>query len=555
MKRVLGGIMTLGILCSACTNKTERMESELKSFIQECEKTVAPIEKEAALAYWNSSITGADADFQIYEAKSKELTAYFADKVRFETLKKIKESKAVKDELLKRQMDVLYLSFLANQVDLEKLNKTIEIQTKIEQKYSKFRAIVGKDTLSDNDIESELKKSTDNLRLEAIWKAHKEIGNVVAADIIALAKLRNEIAEELGYKNYHEMSLELSEQDPKEILAIFDELDGLTKDAFTQLKSEMDDHFVKRYKLSKEALMPWHYQNRFFQEAPTLYPVDLDAYYKDKNIEKLTSDFFAGINLNADNILANSDLYEKENKNQHAYCITIDKKGDVRVLGNLKNTEMWMGTMLHEFGHAVYDKNIDPTVPYVLKEPAHTFTTEAVAMLFGRNSTNPVWMSEMGIISADDAKKIGDNGFKQLRLQQLVFSRWAQVMYRFEKGLYENPDQDLNALWWSLVEKYQLIKKPQGRENMADWASKIHIATSPCYYHNYLLGELLASQLNNYICTQILKTDNIKTPNYVGNIAIGEYMVNKVFAPGAIYPWNEMIEKATGEKLTAKYYA
>jgi len=27
------------------------------------------------------------------------------------------------------------------------------------------------------------------------------------------------------------------------------------------------------------------------------------------------------------------------------------------------------------------------------------------------------------------------------------------------------------------------------------------------------------------------------------------------FKHGAKYPWNEMIEKATGEKLTAKYYA
>jgi peptidyl-dipeptidase A len=32
-------------------------------------------------------------------------------------------------------------------------------------------------------------------------------------------------------------------------------------------------------------------------------------------------------------------------------------------------------------------------------------------------------------------------------------------------------------------------------------------------------------------------------------------MIDKVFKPGALYSWNNMIEKATGEKLTAKYYA
>jgi len=31
--------------------------------------------------------------------------------------------------------------------------------------------------------------------------------------------------------------------------------------------------------------------------------------------------------------------------------------------------------------------------------------------------------------------------------------------------------------------------------------------------------------------------------------------MEKVFKPGARYNWNEMIEKATEEKLTAKYYS
>jgi peptidyl-dipeptidase A len=115
--------------------------------------------------------------------------------------------------------------------------------------------------------------------------------------------------------------------------------------------------------------------------------------------------------------------------------------------------------------------------------------------------------------------------------------------------MYENPDQDLNKLWWEMVEKYQMVKKPEGR-NMPDWATKIHIALYPCYYHNYLLGELLASQIYSYLTTNITKN-----PSLVGDKAVGKYLQEKIFMPGAKYQWNEMIEKATGEKLTAKYYA
>ncbi|MBR9977330.1 MAG: M2 family metallopeptidase, partial [Bacteroidetes bacterium] len=136
----------------------------------------------------------------------------------------------------------------------------------------------------------------------------------------------------------------------------------------------------------------------------------------------------------------------------------------------------------------------------------------------------------------------------------LVFSRWAQVMYRFEKAMYENPEQDLNALWWRLVERYQMLQKPEGRDH-PDWASKIHVALYPAYYHNYLMGELLASQLHAHICTRLLDVKDKKREAYIDRPEVGMWLVDNVFKPGRTLHWNELIENATGEKLTAKYYA
>ncbi len=79
-------------------------------------------------------------------------------------------------------------------------------------------------------------------------------------------KLRNETAVELGFNNFHEMSLKLGDQEPADVEKIFDELDELTKDAFAQLKNEIDDHLANKYNIKKEDLMPWHYQNRYFQK-------------------------------------------------------------------------------------------------------------------------------------------------------------------------------------------------------------------------------------------------------------------------------------------------
>ena len=548
LKLFIAFVLTISIGVS-CSTKQEKMEKRLREFLTAYDAKVIPLYKESALTSWNANITGNDADLAISEKAAFEFDKYYTDKDAFAELKEIKESNAVKDSLLLRQLDLIYDSYLGKQVDTSLIATRLAMETEINKKYLNFRVKVNEKELSDNQVEDVLRNSTSNAELQATWEAHKQLGPVVVEDIIKLVKHRNLIAQNLGFSNYHEMSLKLSGQDPAEVTATFDELDNLTKGNFAQLKGEIDAYFAKRYKIAVEDLQPWHYQNRFFQEAPEIYPVNFDKYYKDQDPVKLVATFYDGIGLNVDAILAKSDLYEKPGKNQHAFCTDIDREGDVRTLDNIRPDSYWMNTILHELGHGVYSYYNDRSLPFTLRDAAHTFTTEAIANMFGRMATNPEWMLNMGIIDSTESAKIAEDSRKSLRLQMLVFSRWAQVMYRFEKSMYENPDQDLNKLWWDMVENYQMIKNPEGR-NMPDWATKIHVALYPCYYHNYLLGELLASQLYSYLTANITQNQSL-----VGEKAVGDYLRENVFLPGARYSWNEMIEKATGEKLTAKYYA
>jgi peptidyl-dipeptidase A len=549
------------ILLSSCGKKGDspsgnlsKAETEFSEFVKSLESKTVPIFKEMNQAYWNASLTGKKEDFEKNADLQNKYAAIFADKDAFVKIKKFKESGEIKDEILKRELTVLFNQFQQNQADTSKINAINNMQNAVEQKYGNFRAEVGGNKLTDNQVEEKLTKSTDSKELKEVWLAQKKIGAVVSDDLKKLVKMRNDLAKSMGFKNYHEMSLKVNEEDPEEISKLFDELDVLTKDAFAKEKENIDNYFAERYKVKKEELMPWHYQNRFFQEAPKIYKVDFDKFYEGKKLDEITTKYYNSIGLPIDDMIKKSDLYEKPGKNQHAYCTDMDRNGDVRVLCNIVPNEKWMNTMMHEFGHAVYSKNIDSKLPFYLKSEAQTFCTEAIAMMFGRFSTNGPWLKDNLGISEEESKKVAEDGFKSLRLQQLVFSRWAQVMYRFEKSMYENPDQDLNKLWWDLVEKYQMLKKPEGR-NEPDWASKIHIATVPCYYHNYLLGELLASQLYYYITKNIVKSEDYKNQSFYGKAEVGKYLKEKVFGPGLKYFWNDMIEKATGEKLTAKYYA
>jgi len=528
-------------------------ETELKEFIAAHVAKIKPLEKQANLAWWDAAVTG---DPKAYDRSSEmqlQIRRIYSDPKDFAFLQEVRQSGQVQDPLLARQLTVLYNSYLANQSEPELLKQIVELGTQIEKNFSTFRGTIDGKKVTDNEIKDILKDQTDSAQRRQAWLASKQVGVAVAADLVRLVKLRNEAARKLGFDNFHTLSLATGEQDVKELDRIFADLYERTREPFAKVKAELDRILAQKYGVAPDQLMPWHYHDPFFQETPMVYDLDLDVYYEDKDVKKLAEQFYAGLGLPVEAILANSDLYEKEGKNPHAFCTHIDREGDVRILCNLRNNENWMETILHELGHGVYDKYLDYSTPYLLRSPAHAFTTEAMAMFFGRLSRNPAWMQQtLGLSKAQQAEIEKVSG-KYAQLKQLIFARWAMVMYNFEKGLYANPDQDLTALWWSLVEKYQLVKRPPGRTN-PDWAAKIHFSAAPCYYHNYMLGEMLASQLHYHVVSKVLALKSDKGVNYIGQKQAGEFLRERVFHAGNLYPWNKMIERATGEPLTAKYF-
>ena len=83
-----------------------------------------------------------------------------------------------------------------------------------------------------------------------------------------------------------------------------------------------------------------------------------------------------------------------------------------------------MGTMLHEFGHAVYDKYLGDDLPFFLRETAHTLTTEAVAMLMGRFSRNAAWLERYAGLSPEEARGIEASARAEQQAQLLILARW-----------------------------------------------------------------------------------------------------------------------------------
>src|SRR5262249_495133 len=195
-----------------------------------------------------------------------------------------------------------------------------------------YRAKVGDKKLTENDVRKILRESKSTGEREAAWKASKGVGREIAPVLKELVKLRNEAARKLGFRDYYVMSLYLNEQDKAAVLALVAQLDDLTRRPFQDMKARLDRTLARRFNISPKQLLPWHYEDLFFQEAPHVGAVKLDTLYAKKDLLEISREFYAGIGLPIEDVLERSDLYEKEGKSPHAFTTDIDREGDVRVL-------------------------------------------------------------------------------------------------------------------------------------------------------------------------------------------------------------------------------
>src|SRR5207248_3671189 len=79
--------------------------------------------------------------------------------------------------------------------------------------------------------------------------------------------------------------------------------------------------------------------------------------------------------------------------------------------------------------------------------------------------------------------------------------------------------------------------------------------SAPVYYHNYMMGQLFASQVHHAIARDVYAAADPDGVLYIGDKRIGEFMKKKVFEPGRTLDWKGLTKHATGEGLSPKAFA
>lgn len=511
--------------------------------VSSLEAAFEQLETEFHIAYWESQIAATPESDRRRADLELELRRVKGDP---EALSQVRA--ALQDEihepLLRRQLEVLRLSLAGNQMDDAQRAALVDISTSIESDYASFRPRVAGRPLSENDIEKILGTSHDHAERQKVWEASKEIGGRVAERVRELARLRNEVAHDAGFGDYYGFALALQEMDEEWLFELLGDVEAMTDEPFRRWKESLDALLSERF--GTDRLYPWHYADPFFQTLPSDGKVDVSELVPGGDPVDLVVRTFEPWGVNLAGVMTRSDLYPRAKKCQHAFCLHVDRAEDVRILANVVPGERWIEVMLHESGHAAYDVSIDPSLPYLLRRAAHTFVTEAIAILSGRLVRDPHWLVSVAGADEQEVRRVENGLFTSSAAQSLLFMRWGLVVVHFERALYADPESDLDELWWDLVERFQLVNRPPGR-SAPDWAAKIHVAAAPAYYQNYLLGELLASQIER-TCIE-------EAGGLVGNPEAGRFLVERIFRRGSSRRWDSLIEEATGRPLGAADFA
>ena len=151
--------LTMPFILLGCAYNVQ--EKQLDKFITAHVEKVKPLTTQANLVYWDASTTGKPEDYDKLSKLQLKISRIYNNPKEYAFIKGIKESGQVKDIRLARQLDKLYYAYLRNQIEPELLEKLVDADTKIQEKYNTFRGTIDGKKVTMSEIYTIMTTETD----------------------------------------------------------------------------------------------------------------------------------------------------------------------------------------------------------------------------------------------------------------------------------------------------------------------------------------------------------------------------------------------------------
>ncbi len=263
--------------------------------------------------------------------------------------------------------------------------------------------------------------------------------------------------------------------------------------------------------------------------------------------------------------------FERGRLDESAHPFTINiGNNDVRITTwyHGRDFRRSLGAVVHEFGHALYELQIDP---WLAGTPVGTGVSMGIHESQSRFWENLVWKTRafaetfkpllepflpfLKRYSSDDVYRyfcIVRPEFIRVEADEVQYPLHIALRYEVEKGLIEETIgvEEVPQIWNEKMEKYIGLTPPNDRLGCLQdvhW-SEGYIG----YFPTYAIGSILAAQVGKALERELGPIEELVREGRFGDLAM--WLGEKIHRWGATYPPKELVRRALGEPLNPRYF-
>lgn len=433
---------------------------------------------------------------------------------RFEELIHTWVSK-VEDPVLKRRLFIWKNGLLEGKVNHHP--EVMEVTRQLSDAMVTYKYQVAGEPSDLGTIKQILRTSPDATLRKDAWYARFAISESLAPRLLTLFQLRNDLAKEAGYNTMTDLILEMDGLTLADVRKMLTELTVASDPVYKTILREGQEQ------LGIEQVEPWD----LMYLLETMGGVDPALFPKTNIAPKLkswASDH--GCNLESLGIeMVCTDIP------YNGLCMTLADQ-EIKILSNPSDGHGSYRTMFHELGHALHSA--------YNRQDARSFHqdsgpfTEGMAELIAYVTRHADWLTRMGL-KANEVQQI------QKRLIAPVFhylrerTAYALAEYLIYEDLTKDPDTILMEM------EHEVLGIT--RHATPRWAASAWYINYPIYWQNYVLADMVASQIHHRLDEQFGGLHG--QPEALAEV------IRIYFAPGSSVDWQEKLLHHTGSKLCA----
>lgn len=515
---------------SSCTKKKEAVgtKDELVLYLDTLEQKYEDACIKTGLANWDmysrEGISNLDSAKYLF-------TKIFLDTVNQKIIEEWRgKSTSLADKLLERRLEMWHRCFTGGRIYAEP--KIAELENKLQRKIANYKLYLDGNRITKNEIGNEIRKEQNQYKRKRLWSVSGQISEAVKEDLVSLVKLRNAEAQSLGYYNFFSLALYLQMIKEDWLLETMHKLEESTQNKFQEFIES------SKKKLKVKVFNAWDFNAALYRWTSIS-----DSYFPKDSIFHVLHRFHRNIGFNVDSLQIREVVKDIPFGGLN---IGIKIPTDSRFLLNPTEGKNFYNVAFHEYGHALNVTHIKTIYPILkgyewIPGASCAAYSEGVAELQAEFVNDAEWLKSFTATSQDEIDKyIATRTFSDLySLRNLLKD------FFFEYEMYKNPDQDLDSLERAVYKKYLLVDLEETVPTR--FASSMYYVMYPCYYQNYVLADMIATQVFEVI---VSKFGNERLSNPV----VSNWIIDHLYVDGELEEWQDRIKNATGKSLETGAY-